>query len=236
VSLPLALLLHPWEGAPAPRRRPSRRATPLGCQRVVPRHVPSLAALTDLIYQLRAAVLIMLLLLVRASRRAGCLVPPPRITPDPRRATPLCARCTTSSRSTLILETSACDHGRRAFWFRCVLKLPFAVAPRTATWHPGHVRAGYQCCGREHDASVPRAEHTRVLGNGGAPHPSASLPERVPPGVAPRYACYRALLLAALTRAHPGAAPHRAGTPRAGAAPCAMLGLRAVAYSLQVHT
>jgi hypothetical protein len=44
VSLQLALLLHPWERAPAPRRRPLRRAAPRGRRRVAPKRVSSFAA------------------------------------------------------------------------------------------------------------------------------------------------------------------------------------------------
>jgi hypothetical protein len=93
---------------------------------------------------------------------------------------------------------------------RCRCTLPRHVSQ---PWLPRHARAGYQRCGRESDAPLPGAEHTRVLGNDGAPHPLASFPERAPVGVATRCACYRVSCRAASTRAHPGAAPRRAGTP-----------------------
>jgi hypothetical protein len=212
VSLPLALLLHPWERAPASHRRPSRRASPLGRRHVVPKHAPSLTALTVLIYQLRLAVLIMMLLLARASRRAGCHVPPPRITPDPRRATPLCIRCTTPSRSTLHHTMAVMPFGFVAHRCRCTLP---RHAPRP--WLLKHARAGYQHCGleREHPCPGPSTpaclatmeRHTRW-------HLFLNARVSGSPRAAPATACRAALLLAAPTRTHPGAAPRRAGTPR----------------------
>jgi hypothetical protein len=47
----------------------------------------------NLAYQLSLTVFSVLLLLAQSSCRAGCLAPPPRTTPDPRRATPLCVYC-----------------------------------------------------------------------------------------------------------------------------------------------
>jgi hypothetical protein len=58
---------------------------------------------------------------------------------------------------------------------RCRCTLP-RHAPRLCLPRPAC--AGYQRCGQERDAPMPGAEHNRVLGNDGAPHPLASLPER----------------------------------------------------------
>jgi hypothetical protein len=67
----------------------------------------------NLVCQLRLAVFSVLLLLARSSCSAGCLAPPPRFTPDPRRATSLCVCCASPTRSTFVPEGFACDHGLR---------------------------------------------------------------------------------------------------------------------------
>jgi hypothetical protein len=63
----------------------------------------------NLACQLRLTIFSVLFLLARSSCLARCLAPPPRITPEPRRATSLCVCCATPTRSTLSIETFAYD-------------------------------------------------------------------------------------------------------------------------------
>jgi hypothetical protein len=92
---------------------------------------------------------------------------------------------------------------------------------------------------------VTGTEHTRVLSHEGAPRRLASFPERTPVVIATRCACYRVPRRAAPRRFNArtprGCTTLRWHASRRGAPRCtdaalnAMLGLRAVTYSLQVH-